>query len=520
MKDSNVGMADAKEAPWYKTGYLIHLYALLLAPMITITAWGFDLSMTNSLQALDEFNNRFDHPSGSRLGFYGASTSVGGLASIFVTPYLIDRFGRRVPIFIGSVLIVSMAIMETFASSFEMFVGGKVLLGFGAFISLIASPTLVTELAHPYQRTRITTIYNTGIYFGLIVGSWIAFGTRTISGNAQWQIPTGLQAVLPVYQAIMIWFCPESPRWLAMRGRTEAAKKILVKYHGGGQDTTLVQEEFRQIITGLEVDQTQLRLTWKDVKTHLSHKGNLHRLFIATTVAVGSQCCGSGLISSYLPTILDQVGLTTTKEKTMISGIINIWSWVVGITASMLMPKLRRRVVFLFGTAGMILTFVVWTALAAMYVQNSARGYGIGVVAMIFVYNFFYSCSWLPLNVAYPLEIVTTKQRGLYFSWTLFSISASGFAVNYVNPVGIASLGWKYYIITIAFTCLVWVAIYFTFVETKDLSLEQIAIRFDGTLEGLYPATSDKSDISKDQSSTQLEEVGEKNEAQKKHAYV
>jgi hypothetical protein len=56
-----------------------------------------------------------------------------------------------------------------------------------------------------------------------------------------------------------------------------------------------------------------------------------------------------------------------------------------------------------------------------------------------------------------------------------FSLSMSTFAVNYINPIGLANISWRYYIITIAFTTLVLVIIWFAFPETKGLSLEEIA---------------------------------------------
>ncbi|KAI9162961.1 Lactose permease [Paramyrothecium foliicola] len=475
-------MEEIDARPWYKSSHIIRLNFLLLAPAVTMAAWGFDISMTNSLQSLDAFNERFDSPSGSRLGFYGASTQLGGAFTIFIAPFIIQKFGRRTMCFIGSIIVIAMAIMQTFSTSFEMFVAGKLLLGFGSTGVQIAAPMLVTELAHPAQRSRVTALYNTTIYVGLILGAWIAYGTRTIPGDRSWQIPCILQIVLPAYQVLTIFLCPESPRWLASKGREEAAKKILIKHHGGGFETPLVQQEWEEIIAGIEVDATRIKFNKNDIKQLLSHRGNQRRLFIATVVAVGSQCCGSGLISAYLPQILDNVGMTSTREKTLINGIINIWTWLVGLGAGWLIPRIRRRFLFLFSTGGMILTFVVWTTLAALYLERGGSGYGIGVVVSIFIYNFFYDTGicWLPLVVAYPIELCTAKQRGLFFSWTFFALSMSTFAVNYINPIGLENIQWKYYIITIVFTLLVWVIIYFCFVETKGLTLEEIATIFDG----------------------------------------
>lgn len=56
-----------------------------------------------------------------------------------------------------------------------------------------------------------------------------------------------------------------------------------------------------------------------------------------------------------------------------------------------------------------------------------------------------------------------------------FALSMSTFCVNYINPIGLGNISWRYYIITIAFTTLVLVIIWFTFPETKGLSLEEIA---------------------------------------------
>jgi hypothetical protein len=131
-----------------------------------------------------------------------------------------------------------------------------------------------------------------------------------------------------------------------------------------------------------------------------------------------------------LPAVLDQIGFESSADKTLINGVINIWSWIISVTAAMLIPKVKRRVVFLTSTSGMLVTFIIWTALSARYLEQPSRSMGIAIVAMIFLYNLFYCACWLPLVVAYPLETVTTKQRGFFFSWTMFCINASSFVVS------------------------------------------------------------------------------------------
>jgi sugar porter (SP) family MFS transporter len=438
MVDSNIRqethriIEDSK--PWYRIGSVVRLYGLLVAALVTSSSWGFDLAMTNSLQSVDQFMNYFGDPRGARLGFYGASASVGGIMATLVSGYMVDKLGRRALCAIGSAIVISMAIMQAFATKFPIFIAGKLLLGFGANLQQVGGPVLVVELAHPKSREALSSLYNTSIYIGLIIGAWITYGTFHIDSNWSWKIPCLLQVVLPSYQIVMIWLCPESPRWLAAKGRTEEAHQILIKYHGNGENTELVQNEFQEILANLEIDRTQLKFNKASLKSVLGSKGNLHRLFICFVTAVASQCAGSGLISSYLPAVLDQIGFNTSANKTLINGIINIWSWIIGVIAALMMPRIKRRVVFLGGTFGMLVTFVIWTALSARYQEHPSRTIGIGIVAMIFLYNMFYCACWLPLVVTYPLETVTNKQRGMFFSWTLFCINASSFVVSFTMP--------------------------------------------------------------------------------------
>ncbi|KAL4875294.1 general substrate transporter [Aspergillus karnatakaensis] len=467
-------------APWYRNPGTLRLYLLLLSAMVTSSAWGFDLSMTNSLQSVDQFMDRFGNPSGAELGFYGASASVGGMVATILAGPLVDRLGRRAPLFGGAAVVIGMAIMQTFSPTFQVFTAGKLVLGFGANLQQVAGPMLVMELAHPKSREAISSLYNTSIYIGLISGAWITFGTFRMDSAWSWKIPCLLQIALPTYQLLSIWFCPESPRWLVSRGRLEEARAILIKYHGNGQETDLVRYELQEIVAGIESDKTQIKPNKEGIRTILGSRGNLHRLWIAMVTAVGSQCAGSSLISAYLPQILDQVGFGTSKDKTLINGLVNIVSWIAGVTAALFIPHIRRRMVFLWSTTGMLITFIIWTILSARYIETSDKGMGIGVVAMIFIYNIIYCTCWLPLVITYPLETVTTKQRGLFFSWTVFCINGSNFAVAYINPIGLENISWRYYIIQTIFILIVLIAVYFTFVETTGLTLEEVAVVFDG----------------------------------------
>lgn len=476
------------EPSWWRSNSLVKLYLLLFAPLLTPTAWGFDLSLTNGLQSVNRFMETFDHPSGSRLGFFGAATSVGGIIACFIGGPLVEKYGRRSMCSFGALIIVAMAIMETFATSFGMFTGGKVLLGLGAYFQQVAAPVLVTELAHPKQRVAITSLYNTSIFIGLVIGSWVTFGTYRIDSAWSWKLPCVLQLVIPTYQMFMIWFCPESPRWLVSKGKIEEARQILIKWHGNGIETELVRLELQEIIAGIEADKSVTELNWDSIISTCKTKGNRHRLWLCVITAVASQTIGGGFTANYLPLILDQIGMSSERDKTLINAILNIFNWICAILSTFIIPKVGRRTIFLFSAIGINVAFIIWTALTAVYTSNSHVSYGIGVLVMIIVNSFFTCICWIPLVVAYPIETVTTKQRSIYFAITMLSINVTSFVTSYLTPVGIDSIGWRYYIPTAVWNAILVFIIYLTFVETKGLTLEEIATLFDGDEDFIHNA--------------------------------
>lgn len=465
--------------PWYKVPSLIKLYFFLIAPIVTSTAWGFDNSLTNGLQSIDAFMNNFGNPTGSTLGFFGASMSVGGIVGCLVSGPLTDRFGRRIPTALGAMLIMGMAIMQTFSTNFHMFIGGKVLVRFGSFIQQVAAPVLVSELAHPKQRVAISSLYNTNIFIGMIIGAWVAFITHSMDSQWSWKLPCILQVAIPSYQAVMTWFCPESPRWLVSKGRIQEAREILIKYHGNGIEDEIVRLELQEIIAGIETDKTMMKLNWDGIKSTLKTKGNRHRLWLCIWTAVGSQTIGGGFTASYLPLILDQIGMRTQKQKTLVNALLNVWAWIVALTGAFIIPRVGRRTIFLASAIGVEVTFIIWTVLTALYHQEAHVGLGIGVLVMIAAGSFCVSLCWIPLVIAYPIECVTTRQRGVYFAITLFTVNVTAFINSYISPIGIQAIGWRYYIPTCVWNLVLILVVWFTFVETTGMTLEEIAGIFD-----------------------------------------
>ena len=182
-----------------------------------------------------------------------------------------------------------------------MYLVGRFIMGFGSNISNGTCPLLITEIAHPRHRGKITTLYNTLWYLGAIMAAWTCFGTlRGQTGNLQWKIPTGLQCAMPGIQMFAVWMLPESPRWLISKGKEEEARKMLIKYHANNdEDNDFVRWEYAEIVSTLRLERESSGNGWAEL---WRTKGNRKRSGLVIATAIFSQCSGNGLVSYYVST--------------------------------------------------------------------------------------------------------------------------------------------------------------------------------------------------------------------------
>ena len=111
--------------------------------------------------------------------------------------------------FIGASIIVIGTIVQATCHNLGGFMGGRFILGFGVAISASAGPTYVSEMAHPTFRGTMTAIYNTFWFVGGIPGTFVPYGTSSISGSIAWRIPTWVQMTFSGIVLIFCLFLPE-----------------------------------------------------------------------------------------------------------------------------------------------------------------------------------------------------------------------------------------------------------------------------------------------------------------------
>ncbi|KAI0044057.1 hexose transporter [Auriscalpium vulgare] len=464
--------------PWYKNRRLVTLNLWIFLLLITSTANGYDGSMMNGLQILNQWEDAFNHPSGSKLGLLGAIQNIGSLGATPFAPYCADILGRKWTVIFGAGVMVAGTIIQTASQSVSMFIGARFLLGFGLGFAGNAAPMLVTEIAYPTQRAPVASIYNALWPGGAFIASWVTFGSFHINNSWAWRLPSACQAIPSVFQVLLMPWAPESPRWLVSKGREEEALDILAYYHASGnREDPLVQFEFEEIKTAIAEEKIQKQTGWLDL---LRTPGMRRRMRIIIALALFSQWSGNGLVSYYLNQVFDTIGITNKTEQLLINAFLNLWSLIMAVLGGAFCDRLGRRTLFLTSTAGMLLFFTLQTIGSSQYALHGNKSAGNAVVAFIFLYSGAYAIAYSPLIVSYTLEVLPFAMRAKGMAAFSLAITASLVFNQYINPLALKAIAWKYYIVYCVWLAFELGYIYLFLVETKNRTLEETALIFDG----------------------------------------
>lgn len=175
--------------------------------------------------------------------------------------------------------------------------------------------------------------------------------------------------------------------------------KILVKYHGSGEETELVMAEYIEIKETLALEKEfSGKVKWADL---LATPGNRKRTLLCFLQGFFSQWSGNGLVSYYLVPVLETIGITGSSEQAGLNGGLQIWNLIVSVWAAFNVDRFGRRPMVISSTAAMLVIFVIWAILSALYNDHGNVGAGKGVIAMIFFFYTAFNCGWY----GYPLVV-------------------------------------------------------------------------------------------------------------------
>ncbi|KAJ3510111.1 hypothetical protein NMY22_g16072 [Coprinellus aureogranulatus] len=476
--DTVTKLAAQDTVPWYKKPNLRLLYILFFPTCIGVEMTsGFDSSMMNGLQAVDSWDTFFNSPRSLMLGLMSSMYSLGAVVALPFVPLVTDGIGRRWTIVISSLIMVGGAVIQTCAYNFVMFLMARFVLGIGIPFAIVAASSLLGELSHPKERAIMGSLFNSCYFIGSIVAAGVTLGTFKMNSNWGWRLPSLLQVLPSALQIIFGFFLPESPRWLVARGRGEEAFAILAKYHAeGDMESELVKAEYVQIEKTLEAEKETAKVGWMDL---LKTSGMRRRILVGSALGLFTQWSGNGLTSYFLARILDNVGVTDNHTKNLVNLANTLWGFVNATAFALTVSRFRRRTMYLICSSSLLLIFTGWTVASARYAITGDQGSSRAVIAFIFLYSPAYNVAYNALTYTFLVELFPFHVRAKGITIFQAFSRAAGFFNTFVNPIGIANSGWRYYLMYVVFLAFEVVFIFFLFPETGGRSLEELAFLYE-----------------------------------------
>ncbi|KAM0324123.1 hypothetical protein ACHAQA_008315 [Verticillium albo-atrum] len=479
VKVQSVELADAiaKDQPNYRSRSMISLYALMLFATLNGCMNGYDGSVMSSINAMKQWHDYFgvDY-TGSQLGLVMAIYTGGTTTGSVFSGFLIDTFGRRMGMAVGAGFIIIGSVVQASSTTLAAFIGGRFIVGFGVPQCTTAAPTYIVEMAFPTWRGLAGGLYNVlGWYIGSLTASWSCYGLANLQGNMSWRIPYIIQAIPATVILAVAYFIPESPRWLFGKGRDEQAKKVLVKYHGNGnEDSAVVRLECEEIKYSVETNAELRDGKWWDYGVLFRTPASRYRMWLIFLISTFSQFTGGAVISYYLPTILQTVGITSPRQQLLMNGLNTVFSFCGGVVGSFFVDRAGRRPLLLWGVFLTGLIYIPINVLAGLADGNIEEGSGYAFIGMMFLYGIVSSFCWTPLQALYPAEVLSTDIRGKGLAANNLIAGLFGFINLYAIPIGLENIGWRMYTILLSIHVIHWVLMWFVSVETMGRSLEEL----------------------------------------------
>ncbi|KAM8927350.1 solute carrier family 2, facilitated glucose transporter member 1 [Pelodytes ibericus] len=395
--------------------------------------------------------------------------SVGGMIGSFSVGLFVNRFGRRNSMLLANVFAFIGAILMGFsqmASSFEMLIIGRFVIGLYCGLTTGFVPMYVGEIAPTSLRGALGTLHQLGVVIGILIAQ--IFGLEPIMGNASlWPLLLGCIFIPALAQCAALPFCPESPRFLLInRNEEDKAKSALKKLRGTTDVSTDLQEmkeESRQMMREKKVTILEL------------FRSPLYRqpIFIAIILQLSQQLSGINAVFYYSTRIFEEAKVKQPIYATIGAGIVNTAFTVVSL---FVVERAGRRTLHLIGLAGMAGCAVLMTIALVLLVRFIEMSY-LSIVA-IFGFVAFFEIGPGPIPWFIVAELFSQGPRPAAIAvaglsnWTSNFIVGMGF--QYVEKL----CGAYVFIIFTVLLILFFIFTFFKVPETKGRTFDEIASDF------------------------------------------
>ena len=410
-------------------------------------------------------------------GWYVGCALVGSIIGVLFAGILSDKLGRKLTMVISAILFSASALGCALCTDFTQLVVYRIIGGVGIGVVSIVSPLYISEVSVAQYRGRLVSLYQLAVTVGFLGAylvnyqllAWSESGAllgvpllNKIFITEVWRGMLGMETLPAILFFIIIFFIPESPRWLIIRGQERKAINILERIYNSITEATNQLKETQSVLTAETSSEWSL----------LMKPGILKAVIIGVCIAILGQFMGVNAVLYYGPSIFENAGLSG-GDSLFYQVLVGLVNTLTTILALVIIDKVGRKKLVYYGVSGMVVSLI----LIGLYFLFGDSLNVSSLFLLVFFLFYVFCCAVSICAVVFVLlsEMYPTKVRGLAMSIAGFALWIGTYLIGQLTPWMLQNLTPAGTFFLFAVMCVPYMLIVWKLVpETTGKSLEEI----------------------------------------------
>jgi sugar porter (SP) family MFS transporter len=387
-----------------------------------------------------------------------SSVLLGSLAGAAAGGVLADRLGRRRLLIAAAIVFGLGGVGAALAPGTAWLILARVVAGVAIGVASFVAPLYISEIAPVEIRGKLVSINQLAITIGIVISYLVDYA---FAGSGAWRGMFAVAVIPAAAFGIGLIFIPDSPRWLAGRGRLDQARAVLKKIRNPDQASSELSD--------IQESLGRQKGNWSELWSQVLRSA----MIVGIGLAIAQQITGINTVIYYAPTIFKFAGLTSSSAAILASVGVGLVNVTLTVIAMQLIDRVGRRPLLLISLAGMAASLALLGLAFSLPQFKSVLGWVSIASLMAFVGSYALGLGpvfWLILSEIYPLRIRGRAMSvGTAVNWTGNLVVALTF-LTLTKALGKPGTFWLFGVVTVA----AWFFAFFLVPETKGKTLEQI----------------------------------------------